>query len=102
MTLTPRLVPIALLALAAVGLACAPKVPGTHTCPWLVNCVAACSTDDCINGCAEQGSDAGLVLYNLRALCETDAGCLAPSCSEALCGPQVAACTAQGGADGGP
>ena len=89
------------LSLVAVALACTPKVPGTHTCPWLVNCAAACSTDDCINGCAEQATSTALDLYNARANCETDAGCLAPNCWEVLCLPQAQACAAQGGADGG-
>ncbi len=90
------------LGLTAAALTCAPRPAGTHTCPWLVNCAAACSTDDCLNACAEQTTTDGLALYNARARCETDAGCLAPSCWNLKCLPELLACEAQGGADGGP
>ncbi len=103
--MTARLGLVAVLGgLLAVGLltpACGQKLPAIHTCPWLVNCVAGCSDDACVDACAERATPDAQSLYNARANCEVDAGCLTPACWELRCPTQVAACAAQGGADAG-
>jgi hypothetical protein len=80
--------------LALLAMACAPKVPGTNSCTWLVECTAACSNDDCLNGCADLAAPAAISFYNARANCETDAGCVSPSCVQRKCASYRDACTA--------
>jgi hypothetical protein len=95
---------VSLLALL-LAVACAPRAAGTSSCTWLVDCAARCSTDDCLNGCAEQASPLAIRLYAARANCEGDAGCVSPRCVQERCPGYAAACSSMDPGtpgDGGP
>ena len=75
-----------------------PGPPGTWTCKQIVeSCDQMCRTGMCLQACSNEGNQEGGSLHAALIQCAAANRCYDNRCTQALCGPQVDACLADGG-----